>query len=274
MASLAQKKEFREEKLLDTLRLRKKMDTMEVVRLLGVSESTVRRFLSDLEEKGVVLRTYGGVQISPEWDTDYYFDASKRRRIEQKARIGAYAASLAQNGDVLFLDSGTTLAAMAASLAERIRQGEIRDLQIYTNSLVNLKTLSAHCEVHLIGGLYRSRRQDFCGHLTEMVLSAIAFKKCFLGTDGISIDPSEGIMATDAYTAKMGEVVVSRSDRIYVLADSTKFMRRSFIQYALLDVPDLFITDKELAKKIFGHVCPKRLPYQKGLNPQTQPAFF
>jgi DeoR/GlpR family transcriptional regulator of sugar metabolism len=246
MGSLLLKNKYREDRLLGLLKVKKRMDTKEVVNLLDISESTARRFLAELERRGVVLRTYGGVRLSPEWDSDYYFDDLKRRRAEQKARIGAYAASLAADGDILFLDSGTTLAAMAVSLSERIREGAIRDIQIYTNSLVNLKALAPCAQVHLIGGLFRSKRQDFCGHLAEMVLSAIAFKKCFLGTDGISLEPSEGIMATDVYTAKMGEIIIGRSDQTYILADSSKFMRRSFIGYAPLDSPRLIITDRDL----------------------------
>lgn len=246
MASLIKKKEERKERLLRALRAKKRMDTHEVISLLEISESTARRFLADLEKQGVVLRTYGGVHLSSEWDSDYYFDDVKRKSAEQKARIGAYAASLVSDGDVLFLDSGTSLAAMAASLSKRIREGAVRDIHIYTNSLVNLKALAPVTEVHLIGGLYRGKRQDFCGHLAEMVLSAISFKKCFLGTDGISLKPSEGVMATDVYTAKMGEIVIGRSDKTYILADSSKFMRRSFIGYAPLNLPALVITDRDL----------------------------
>ncbi len=247
MSSLIKKKEYREDKLLSVLKVKKRMDTKEVVDLLGISESTTRRFFDDLEKKGVILRTYGGIQISPEWDTDYYFEDLQQRQTDQKMHIGEYACSLLTNGDIVFLDSGTTLQHLAVTLAQRIKDGDLADIQIYTNSLVNLKVLMQYCDVHLIGGLFRAKRQDFCGHLSEMVLNTIAFKKCFLGSDGISPGPTEGIMATDVYTAKVNEIVAARSDKIYILADSTKFMRRSFIRYASLDAPELFITDTGLS---------------------------
>lgn len=246
MGSLIKKKEFREDKLLSVLKAKKRMDTSEVVELLQISESTARRFFNDLEKKGVLLRTYGGIQIAPDSDADYFYDDLLKHQSEQKKRIGEYACSLVEEGDILFLDSGTTLQHMAAALSQRLKDGTVKDIEIYTNSLVNLKILSQYCDVHVTGGLFRGKRQDFCGYLSEIVLQTIAFKKCFLGSDGISLAPAEGIMATDVFTSRVNEIVAGRSDKIYILADSTKFMRRSFIRYASLDAPELFISDTDL----------------------------
>ena len=252
MGSFHKKKELREDKLLGLLKSKKRMDTKEVVELLQISESTARRFFDDLEKKGVLIRTYGGIQIAPESDADYFYEDLMTHQAEQKMRIGEYACSMVENGDILFLDSGTTLQHMAAALSQRFREGTVNEIEIYTNSLVNLKILSQYCDVHLIGGLFRSKRQDFCGYLSEIVLQTIAFKKCFLGSDGISLAPAEGIMATDVFTARVNEIVAGRSDKIYILADSTKFMRRSFIRYACPDVPDLFISDTDLSEQQYS----------------------
>lgn len=247
MGSLIEKKKYREDKLLSVLKAKKRMDTKEVVELLQISESTARRFFEDLEKKGMILRTYGGIQIAPESDADYFYEDLLSHQVDQKKRIGEYACSMVEEGDILFLDSGTTLQHMAAALAQRFRGGAVKDLEIYTNSLVNLKILAQYCDVHLIGGLFRNKRQDFCGYLSEIVLQTIAFKKCFLGSDGISLERSEGIMATDVFTARVNEIVAGRSDKIYILADSTKFMRRSFIRYASLEAPEMFISDADLS---------------------------
>ncbi len=252
MGTLGEKRAAREEKLVAALRNKKHMDTGEVVSLLGISESTARRFFDDLEKKGVVLRTYGGIQISPELDADYYFEDLQQKQTTEKKRIGEYASRLVEDGDIIFMDSGTTLQHMAVELAQRIKEGELRDLQIYTNSLINLKILMPYNDVHVIGGLFRNKRQDFCGYLAEMVLSNIVFKKSFLGADGISMDAGEGIMATDVFTARADEITAQRTDKMFLLADSTKFMRRSFIKYATLDAVDLFITDTSLSDEYYN----------------------
>lgn len=246
MSTIVQKNERREEMLLSALKTKKHLGTMEAAELLDISMSTARRLFTRLEKKGLILRTYGGVQSSPDVETDYYFEDVEQRRPDEKMRIGLYACELVESGDIIFLDSGTTLQRMAFALSRRIKEGAAKDVQIYTNSLENLKILQPACDVHLIGGLFRAKRKDFCGHLSEMVLQTIAFKKCFLGADGIRIHPTEGIMATDVFTARLNEIAAGRSDRIYVLADSTKFMRRSFIRYAPLEKADLFITDTDL----------------------------
>lgn len=249
MDPIANKKTRRQEALLEVLRTKKRMDTKEVVKLLHISESTARRFFDELENKGVIIRAYGGIKLSPEWDAEYLFDDLQYKQTEQKKRIGKYACSFVQSDDVIFIDAGTTLQHMAAALVHKIEAGELRDIQIFTNSLINLKVLENYSIVHLIGGTYRKKRQDFCGHLAENMLESISFQKCFLGADGIGIDT--GIMATDAYTARSNQIVAERAGQMYLLADSTKFMRRSFMQYAAIDEAQTVITDTDLSDDIF-----------------------
>lgn len=243
MSSLSAKKSYREESVLYALRKKKNLTTREVAEMLHASECTVRRFFEVLEQKGEAIRVYGGIKLPPNKNGEYHFENLQLRQSEQKSRIGKYASTLVENGDILFLDSGTTIQQMALSLVERFKKGDLQDVQVFTNSLRNLTILADFCEVNLIGGLFRSKRQDFCGYLSEMVLESISFEKCFLSADGVSIDTLDGVMATDIFTAKINQIVSRRAGQVYLLTDSTKFMRRSFIKYASLEDVSLIITD-------------------------------
>ncbi|MEG1515683.1 MAG: DeoR/GlpR family DNA-binding transcription regulator [Clostridia bacterium] len=250
MSSLSAKKSHREENVLSALQKKKYLKTGEVADMLNASECTVRRFFSDLEKKGMALRVYGGIKIAPSKHGEYYFENLQLRQSEQKQRIGEFGSRLVENGDILFLDSGTTIQQMALSLVVRFKQKELQDVQIFTNSLRNLTILAQYCDVNLIGGLFRNKRQDFCGYLSEMVLESISFEKCFLSADGVSIDAGDGVMATDVFTAKINQIVARRARGVYLLADSTKFVRRSFIKYASVEDVKMIVTDAGLPESV------------------------
>ena len=250
MGSNAIKRQYREESLMKLLLKKKKLTTSEVSEFFNVSECTVRRLFDALESKGAVVRMYGGIRLPKVKSTDYHFDNIQFHQSEQKARIGAYAARLVESGDVFYLDTGTTVQQMAFALVRLIQDERLKDIQVYTNSLRNLEILKNFCEVNLIGGLYRDYRQDFSGYLAEMVLQTISFKKCFLSADGISLNPNDGIMATDIFTAKMNQALIKQAQRIYLMADSAKFIRRSFIKYASIENVNMIITDTDLPDEI------------------------
>lgn len=251
MGVIDQKKAAREDLLLSALRRKKSMNMMEVTALLQISEATARRFVGELEDKGVLVRTYGGVRLVPESFREYSTQDSQRLHMEEKQRIAQHAVSFVQSGDLIYLDNGTTLHCFASIVAQNIQNGNLRDLQVYTNSLITLQILADHCEVNLIGGQYRSKRQDFSGYLTEMVLDSICFQKAFLGTDAIGFGPKEGLMTTDAATAKVNQLMMHRSSETYLLVDSSKFQRRSFLRYASPKDAHLIITDTGLPQDLY-----------------------
>ena len=237
-----------EEIILNTLWKKKKLTTHAVAGILNVSECTVRRFFDELEKKNEVVRIYGGIKLPPDRIGEYFFETLQSTQSEQKRKIGEFGCQLVENGEIIFLDSGTTIQQMAISLAIRIKKKELRDIQVFTNSLQNLTILSEYCVVNLIGGLFRNKRKDFCGHLSEMMLESVSFEKCFLSADGISTNSEGSIMATDIFTAKINQIVSQRTEKFYLLADSTKFSRNSFIRYAMVKDVLMIVTDSGLTK--------------------------
>lgn len=260
---MANKKVYREQKILYELSKKANLKTMDVAGLLGMSECSVRRFFLELEEKGAVVRYHGGIKLPPSKSDEYRFENLQFQQSEQKRRIGEFGSRLVENGDIIFLDTGTTIQQMALYLVERFRKKDLSDVQIFTNSLRNLNILMDYCEVNLIGGLFRGKRQDFCGYLSEMVLNSISFNKCFTSTDGVSLDTADGVMAADIFTAKINETVIRRARGSYLLADSSKFSRRSFIKYADIEEIRMVVTDTELADAISQAILKKGSLLQK-----------
>ncbi len=231
--------------VLQALKEKGKLNVLEVAALIGVSEATARRLFVRLEEEGQAIRTFGGIQPRRPEGTGYSFNASAARRTREKTAIGARAALEVNSEDYIFLDSGTTVLAMAQALARRCEEERLENVKILTNSLILTDVLTPYCKVVLIGGEIRPERRDACGFLAEEMLKRLHIKKAFLGCDAINLD--QGLMTTDERTAKMNEIVIHNAARVYILADASKFGETSFISYGALDLVDACIVDAGLA---------------------------
>lgn len=234
--------------VLQALQEKGKLNVLEVASLIGVSEATARRLFVKLEDEGQAIRTFGGIQPRRPEGTGYSFNASATRRTREKTAIGMRAALEVKSEDYIFLDSGTTVLAMAQALARRCEEERLENVKILTNSLILTDVLTPYCKVVLIGGEIRPERRDACGFLAEEMLKRLHIKKAFLGCDAINLE--QGLMTTDERTARMNEIVIHNAACVYILADASKFGETSFISYGALDLVDACIVDSGLGPEI------------------------
>ena len=234
--------EINEHQIINHLKIHKSISIADAIRITDSSESTVRRVFRRLEQTGDYLRYYGGIRLASDdsADNDYYYEHTENRNIGAKLNIATLALTLVQNNDEIYLDSGTTLARFAAKLAEALDKKELRDVHIFTNSLVNLNLLKHH-NVTLIGGKFRELRKDFHGYTAEEAIKSLHFKKCFLGADAYSTQ--DGFTTTDFSTARLNELVLERSEEKYVLMDSSKFFLSSIVSYSRRIMPNKIVTE-------------------------------
>jgi len=235
------KGELRAVKLLELLKAGGNVDLQTVVASLSVSEATARRSLAKLETEGKIIRTHGGARLAPELSYDYSYRVSANVRSAAKTAVGTAAAKLVGSNEKIFLDSGTTIMRFAEALALRVRGGELKNITVVTNALGFAESLADCCETLLTGGKIRLERRDVCGPETERSIAKYRFDKAFFGVD--AIDVQSGCMTTDDDTAKLCELALERSAHSYVLADSSKFGRSSFVAYAALERFEAIITD-------------------------------
>ncbi len=241
------KNELRTKKLLGMLQLHKRLELKEVLEALEISEATARRLFAQLEKEGKILRIRGGIQIVQQLGYDYSYQALVSHRSQEKSIIGKAAAELVENNERIFLDAGTTVLHLAEILSLKIQAGDLQNIVVVTNALTYIETLAKWCKVILIGGEIRVENQDVCGPIAEKTLMMFHVNKAFLGTNAISL--TRGFMATDERTAKINELAVKQADKVYVLADSEKFQKSSFISYAPRDAVDAIFTDAGIAQE-------------------------
>ena len=239
--------EDREELLLSKLFTESKMSVQDAMDLLNVSKSTVRRIFINLENRGIAVRAYGGIQLASSTAV-YSFDTLKRKFSNEKVRIGKAACEIINEDDILFIDAGTTSMNFAFQLSQAIVKGSVKVKAVFTNSISTLEVLAPAVTVNLVGGEYRPQRKDCYGYLSEMVIERLHFTKCFLGTDGVI--GSTSFAAMDFTTAAINAALMKSSSRNIVLCDHSKFFSTSYVAWASFSEVDTVITDAGLSEKM------------------------
>ncbi|HRU02046.1 MAG TPA: DeoR/GlpR family DNA-binding transcription regulator [Victivallales bacterium] len=208
---------------------------------LGVSTATVRRDLMILEKKGIVRRIHGGAIRLDILEGEPIFNEKKLIREKEKSEIALKAASLLSNGDSVYLDGGSTVLGLCQHLKT------LRNLSIVTNSIMAIFELmdSGH-KLYLVGGAFRPLSRTIVGAMTSKTISLLNFDKAFIGTIGITED---GISTTDPDEAYTKELVMRRSETVILLADSSKFGKKSLAISGDISDIDIIITDNKLPAK-------------------------
>ncbi len=205
---------------------------------LDVSEATVRRDIKALAEEGKVEQVLGGAVLPR--TIDFSFRTKETRNIEAKRVIGRLAARLVSDGDVIYLDSGTTCFAMTPFLKEK------RDLSIIANSArLALELDCPGIEVILLGGTYRPDRLDTVGPLALATLDQLRGYTAFIGADGLGTD--FGVTAGDVESAALYRLAVDHARRTILVADHSKFVSPSLVKIVDFGAIDCVVTDRRPA---------------------------
>lgn len=202
----------------------------EVAQRLGVSEMTVRRDLRLLEQEGVLRRVAGGATIA---SASVPFERRDEVGAAQKRAIAELAAAEATGAEVVALDAGTTVAAVAPLL---------HGSTIVTHSLPVIEALSREPEPRLIaaGGHYQPDTRCFAGPLAEETLRGVRCDLALLSATAVGLD---GLWGTNVLDAAIKRVLARQSSRVVLLADADKLERTSVVRIADLDIVDVLITD-------------------------------
>ena len=201
----------------------------DLVAEFGVSEITIRRDLALLEKEGRLQRVHGGAVSNERMAYEFSFKEKELRNRGAKEAIGAAAARLVAPGAAVFLDTGTTALAVARAL-RAARPG-----LIVTINLCVASEYVGQREIRVLvpGGEVGMLSPDLYGEWTLERLSDVTVDVAFLGCD--RVDPTDGFYSTDTQSASVSRLMLRRSRRAYLIADSSKFGRRSMCRIAPLD---------------------------------------
>ena len=213
------------------------IDVKELAILLKTSEITIRRDLAVLAEKGLIFRTHGGaMKLSLSYDPVDFVNKSAVRG-EQKDYICQIAASYIKEGDVIFLDCGSTV----YRICPFIRNMKIK---VVTNSIPIVNALlNSEVSLNFAGGEIDMERQASHGYMAIEHFARYRADKAFLGVDGISL--ATGLSASSEKEAEISKTLAKYSKETFLLCDSSKFEKDKYLPFAQINMAQYLITDKE-----------------------------
>ncbi|MBO0935840.1 DeoR/GlpR transcriptional regulator [Fibrella sp. HMF5335] len=228
--------------ILQTLEQAGTADVHELALLLQTSDMTVRRDLVELAAQGLLYRTRGGAMRLDLASTPVRFDNKIAQRVEQKTHIARLAAEFIHEGDIMFMDCGSTV----FQLCQFIRHKRI---QVITNSLpVMAELLGSSVTVNLIGGEVDAARQAVHGLMAERHISFYRATRAFIGVDGVSA--TNGLSANSEHEASTAMAMAQQAQHAYLLCDSSKLEQTKYLQFAPLTLVQTLITDNDASPEL------------------------
>jgi DeoR family transcriptional regulator of aga operon len=230
----------RQTKILELIDQRGKAEVGELSKLFKISEVTIRNDLKDLHKRGLVRRAHGGAVKIDTVNVDASLQVKAAIRADEKQRIGAAAAALIKDGDTVILDSGTTTHHIARQIKDR------KNLTVITNGInIAMELLGAKdVRLVLLGGMLRQNSYSAVGHFAEDMLRQLSADKLFLAVDALDLE--FGLSTPNPEESKVNQLMVQIATEKILVADSSKFGKRSLSRIVPLSAIDKIITDDSL----------------------------
>jgi DeoR family fructose operon transcriptional repressor len=229
----------RRERIQDYLATHKIVRMDDLSTLLDTSEATVRRDLEWLEREGIVERTHGGAILNQRLTLEPEYRQRALKHPEQKRSIGELAATLIEDNDVVFINSGTT----TTQVIRHIRADA--GITVFSNNIyAALEGGETGFKHHLIGGEVQHKSNSLAGRFAVNNLRQVYANKAILGVDGISLLHGCTV-PTDIEAEVVRQMIERTRGRIIIVADSSKWGVVANFQVATIDEIDKLVTDEE-----------------------------
>jgi DeoR/GlpR family transcriptional regulator of sugar metabolism len=224
--------EERRRRVLDLVSKRGFVTLEDLKKDLGVSESTLRRDLDYLHEKGV-RRTHGGAMYVGDGAALPALEERSASQLEEKRALAQLAVSRVRNGDTVLLDGGTTTLEVARLLVGR-------PVQVVTNSLPIAALLANHRDTDLVllGGYVYPRTGVALGPLTMRMLEDLHVHQLVMSVGGLT---ARGLFNSNMLLVETERQMMRCADEVTVLADHTKVGRPALAFLCELSAIDTLI---------------------------------
>ncbi len=243
----------RKERIKEYLLEYKSASVLDLSTYFGVSEETIRRDLVVLDREGYVIRTHGGAVLAKRVSKTVDNDTLGKVFLESKQIIAEQCLLFIHEGDCIFLDASTTAATLCSLIYDM-------HMTVLTNSLRVIRNLSKAENINLIcvGGNYSKDRESFIGRTTNMVLSNHYVDMAFISCRSLSIE--SGITDSNDEEAEVKQIISRHSNRVFLIADYSKFGKTSFTKVCDFSDIDDIVTDRPLTDEWRGFL------EEKGIN--------
>jgi DeoR family fructose operon transcriptional repressor len=221
--------------ILDLLTLKGVVELQNLVQRTKSSESTIRRDLALLEERGLLKRIHGGATHPYSKIEEPTIQDKSSINLHDKQIIARAAASMIREGDCVYFDAGSTVSEMIPFIVNK-------KIVVVTNGLMHVDALtSADIPTYFLGGRIKMNTKAVVGSVAQENLKQYRFDKCFLGMNGV--DVKYGYTTPDPEEAMLKKLAMELAEETIVLADSSKFSEIFFAKVAEIDKASIVTTN-------------------------------
>ncbi|WP_439443309.1 DeoR/GlpR family DNA-binding transcription regulator [Listeria aquatica] len=238
-------KKERQEKVLDLLRLNDYLSIPELSSKLNVSDMTIRRDISELAERSLLVKIYGGAQKLEKIEYELSTQEKINTNVPAKQFIGKVMNSMISDNDTIYIGAGTTILHALAEIKKA-------NLFVITNSLLafNYLLYNTDYRVLLTGGEFSRTTEEFYGEIAEKSFDNLNIDIAFASTNGVF---NNNVTTANSNEGAIQRVSFKHSRKKCVVADSSKFNRSDvYTFYSLSDI-DFLITDDQISDQTFDY---------------------
>lgn len=231
-------------RILDMLQKQHRVEVNILAKQFQTSEMTIRRDLNLLVEQYNVVRTHGGAKIEDRAVVRAVsFDEDRIPYKEEKEKIAQKAVSLIRNGQRIFIDAGSTIRVMLHYMDETMQNVIVTNHLKIAERALSFDNLS----VVMLGGDLLKGSSCSSGPVAEEQIKKYSLDIAFLGAGAIGADGK----LYDGYSpeVRFKSHIFSVAEKVYILADSSKFNIYNLNSFGSLSQVDGVITDSGISEE-------------------------
>lgn len=217
----------------------KSVSMQELCEKLNVSMNTVRADVNSLVQDGVVDKVYGGIVLKERENIPLY-ESRSLQQTDSKNRIARAAEEMISDGDIIYVDSGTTTMRLLDFLDP---QKHITVVSASASVLARAQSMT-NLNLMMLPGMYDKRINALLDSSTVEYLSRYKHTKAFLGVSALNTNGELGVSNWLEYELKKAAIV--HSQKTILLVDSTKYGKTGLVTFSSIDQMATIVTDTSM----------------------------
>ena len=206
----------------------------------GISMSTLRRDLDKLAAQNKIAKSYGCVTHASAGNDQHLLHSNNTLHFNEKKKTASLAANLIEDGDIIFVDSGSTCGLIADYIPSD------RHVTIITNNLdIIIRGVSKiNLDIYSMPGKLNRKNNSFTYMQDTNPYKDYNIGKIFFSCAGVDIQ--YGISHIEASERIIKKYALERTENRILVADSSKFG----------NVSPLHICELQAFRTICTDACP------------------
>ncbi|KOY82924.1 DeoR/GlpR transcriptional regulator [Lysinibacillus macroides] len=237
----------RQHEIMEQLQKKHIVKIADISKILNVTRETIRKDLYELEARGLVHKIHGGAIINKANNETSYVHRKIINEVEKRS-IAKQAAQFVEDGDILYIDYGTTTLFFTQEILKK------KGLTVVTNSLPVANELMAHSmfDVIVIGGHLRKNEKSLSGPIACRGIEKINVDKGFFSIGAVDIDA--GYTNIHVGETEISRLMLKHSHRKFLMADYSKFNKVARNKVAAIEEIEVLITDVKTNQTILAQI--------------------